>query len=115
MTSRTERILIVDADEAASTELSRYLEARGFYVSSCPDMSRVKSRFSDGFPDVVFADLAPDAVRELAGMLEEADTYTPIVVCSETRSSEDVVRHCGPGLRILCSSPLPPINQPWTP
>ena len=92
MTSRTERILIVDADETASTELSRYLEARGFYVTSCPDMAAVRSLFTDGFPDVVFADLAPEAVRELAGMLEEADTYTPIVVCSATSSSEDVVR-----------------------
>ena len=33
MTSRTERILIIDADEQARTDLARYLEARGFYVS----------------------------------------------------------------------------------
>ncbi len=92
MTSRTERILIIDADKSASTDLSRYLEARGFYVTTCPGMAGVKSLLSEGFPDLIFADLAPDSVRELAGILEESDTFSPIVVCSATTSSADVVR-----------------------
>lgn len=91
MTSRTERILIIDADEKARTDLSRYLVARGFYVTGHKDLAAAKSLFGDDTPDVIFADLPPEAIRDLAGRLEEAETFTPIVACSDSQSSVDVV------------------------
>ena len=91
MTSRTERILIIDADEKARTDLARYLEARGFYVTGYPDLASAKALFDDNIPDIIFADLSPEVIRDLANRLEEAETFTPIVVCSSSGSSADVV------------------------
>lgn len=91
MTSRTERILIIDADQKARTDLARYLEARGFYVTGYPDLTSARALFDDNIPDVIFADLAPEAIRDLANRLEEAETFTPIVACSSSESSADVV------------------------
>ena len=91
MTSRTERILIIDADEKARTDLARYLEARGFYVTGYPDLAGAKALFDDNIPDVIFADPSPEAIRDLASRLEEAETFTPIVACSSSESSADVV------------------------
>ncbi|MGO1749850.1 MAG: PP2C family protein-serine/threonine phosphatase [Marinobacter sp.] len=95
MTSRTERllvrILIIDADNKARAELARYLEPRGFYVSGYPNLVTALASFDDSTPDIIFADLAPTGIQELAGSLDEAETYIPIVACSSTESSTDVV------------------------
>ncbi|MDO3722265.1 SpoIIE family protein phosphatase [Marinobacter sp. chi1] len=91
MTSRTERILIIDADQHARTELARYLEARGFYVTGCADFGAAQTVFSEGIPDVIFVDVPPATIRELARIIEESESLTPIVCCSESSSSADVV------------------------
>lgn len=92
MTSRTERILIIDADEKARTELARYLEARGFYVTGVTDPSNALLPGDDNIPDVIFADLSPEAIQNLVSRFEATDTFTPIVACSSSASSADVVR-----------------------
>ncbi|AMQ87380.1 PP2C family protein-serine/threonine phosphatase [Marinobacter sp. LQ44] len=92
MTSRTERILIIDANEQARSDLSRYLEARGFYVTGFPDVSAARSLFEDNIPDVIFADLPPEAIRELSRRLDEADSFTPIVACTCSESSSEIVQ-----------------------
>ncbi|MDX1597248.1 MAG: SpoIIE family protein phosphatase [Marinobacter sp.] len=91
MTSRTERILIIDADKKARNELGRHLEARGFYVSGCQDLSAAVKMFAQSIPDVIFADLPPDAIHELASRLEDLETFTPIVACYNTDASIAVV------------------------
>jgi len=92
MNSRTERILIIDANEQARSDLSRYLEARGFYVTGFPDISAARSLFQDSIPDVIFADLPPDAIRELSKRLDEANSFTPIVACTCSESSAEIVQ-----------------------
>lgn len=91
MTSRTERILIIDADEKARTELSRHLETRGFYVNGCQDIRAAISMFAQSIPDVIFVDIPPGEIRELASRLEDLETFTPIVACSDTEESVAVV------------------------
>lgn len=95
MTSRTERLLIrtliIDADEKASAELARYLETRGFYVVSCPDKKSALASFDDNMPDIVFADLSSSEIGELASRYDEAEAFIPIVACSATELSIDVV------------------------
>ncbi|EMP55440.1 response regulator receiver:Protein phosphatase 2C-like protein [Marinobacter santoriniensis NKSG1] len=91
MASRTERILIIDADQKARTDLARYLETRGFYVTGYSDIASASKAIEANRPDVIFADLSPESIRDLANRLEEAETYTPIVACSDTESSVDVV------------------------
>ena len=84
MTSRTERILIIDSDERARSELGRYLEARGFYVTGYSDLASARSLFDDNIPDIIFADLSPDAIGELAGRLEDAETFGTLMErCSD--------------------------------
>lgn len=92
MTSRTERILIIDVDEQARTDLSRYLEARGFYVTGAAEVHAARGLFDDNVPDVIFADLPPDAIRTLSSRLEETESFTPIVACTATESSADVIQ-----------------------
>ncbi|MBZ0333526.1 PP2C family protein-serine/threonine phosphatase [Marinobacter sp. AL4B] len=92
MTSRTERILIIDANEQARSDLSRYLEARGFYVSVCPDIGAARSLFTEDIPDVIFADLAPDVIEDLSRRLDAADSYTPVVAYTGSTSSTEVVQ-----------------------
>ncbi|MDP4546257.1 MAG: fused response regulator/phosphatase [Marinobacter sp.] len=91
MTSRTERILIIDANEQARSDLSRYLDARGFYVSVCPDIGAARSLFAEHMPDAIFADLAPDVIEDLNRRLDAADSYIPIVAYTRSTSSAEVV------------------------
>ncbi len=95
MTSRTGRllirILIIDADEKARGELARYLEPRGYYVIGYPDLRSALKSFDDNMPDIVFADLTPSGICELAGRLDEAEAFIPIVACASTDASTDVV------------------------
>ena len=91
MTARTERILIIDSDEHARSELGRYLEARGFYVTGYPDLNSARALFNDNIPDIIFADMSPDAIGELASRLEDAETFTPIVACYSTEDAPEVV------------------------
>ncbi|HET8850396.1 MAG TPA: SpoIIE family protein phosphatase [Marinobacter sp.] len=91
MTSRTERILIIDADERARNELARHLEARGFYVTGSPDISAARGLFDDNPPDVIFADLPPEAIRDLSRRLEDAESFIPVVACSSSTSSADII------------------------
>ncbi|WP_372965111.1 PP2C family protein-serine/threonine phosphatase [Marinobacter sp.] len=92
MTSRTERILIIDADEQARADLTSYLDARGFYVTGCSDLSAARTLFSENIPDVIFADLAPDVIRDLSVYLDDAQRFTPIVACTNSSSSAVVVQ-----------------------
>jgi phosphoserine phosphatase RsbU/P len=91
MTSRTERILIIDSDENARSELGRYLSARGFYVSDYPDLASARSLFDRDTPDIIFADLSPAAISELVGRLDDAGVFAPIVAVSATHRAGDIV------------------------
>ncbi|WP_100640624.1 PP2C family protein-serine/threonine phosphatase [Marinobacter salexigens] len=95
MTSRTGRlliqILIIDADEKARTELARYLETRGFYVSGYRDLTTAISIFDSNMPDVIFADLQAPQIESLADHLDQVESPTPIVAFSSTESSKQVV------------------------
>jgi len=92
MNSRTERILIIDADEQARNDLSRYLEARGFYVTGYPDIQSARGLFEDELPDVIFADLPADAIRDLTTRLADSESFIPVVTCTASNSSTDVIQ-----------------------
>lgn len=95
MTSRNgrllNRVLIIDADEKARSELARYLETRGFYVSGYPDVASAQVLSDHNTPDIIFADLTPAQIESLADALDDAESITPIVACSSTESSHQVV------------------------
>jgi len=91
MTSRTERILIIDADEQARADLSRYLESKGFYVTGRPELSQPLLLSDDKPPDVIFADLPPEAIRQVSDELDSDGHFVPLVACTVSESSADVV------------------------
>lgn len=92
MASRTERILIIDADNQARADLSRYLEARGFYVTGQAALGPTDQLGDDNSPDVIFADLPPETIEELSRQLAESERFIPIVACTSSESSADVIR-----------------------
>lgn len=91
MASRTERILIIDSDEHARSELGRYLSARGFYVTGYPDPGSARSLFDGEPPDIIFADVPPSAISELAGRLDDAGIFAPIVAIYDTQKATNVI------------------------
>jgi len=91
MVSRTQRILIIDSDASARAELSRYLEVRGFYALGYSNPSAAIALYDGPTPDIIFADLPPDAIREVANHLEDSEYFIPIVACAEQATGADVV------------------------
>lgn len=91
MVARSERIVIIDADGKARTELGRYLESRGFYVTGYPDVSSARCLFGDSTPDVIFADLSPGAIEDLSSRLIDMESFTPIVLCTADRDAGKMV------------------------
>jgi len=102
MISRTQRILIIDSDANARAELSRYLEARGFYASGYSNPSAASALYEGPAPDVIFADLPPDAIRKVANALKTASTFIPIVACAERATGADVVAVMRAGASDFC-------------
>ncbi|KXS51206.1 MAG: putative protein phosphatase 2C, partial [Marinobacter sp. T13-3] len=79
MTSRTERILIIDADEQAREDLSRYLESKGFYVTGRAKLTEALTLSDDELPDVIFADLPPETIQKVSEELEADGHFVPLV------------------------------------
>jgi len=91
MISRTQRILIIDSDANARAELSRYLEVRGFYALGYADPSAASALYEGQAPDIIFADLPPDAIQKVANRLDDSEHFIPIVACAEQATGADVV------------------------
>ncbi len=91
MTSRTERILIIDPDEAARMELDRYLVSRGFYVHGYGNIAEARRLFDDQPPDLIFADLPPRAITELTGGLSASGGFIPIIAYSMATNASDII------------------------
>lgn len=92
MAARTEQILIIDADEASRQDLGRHLRARGYYVTVCESLAKALPLLSTELPDVIFADLPPESIHDLAHGFEAlGDLSTPIIAFSRAETADDVV------------------------
>lgn len=106
MTSRTERIVIIDPDETSRQELDRYLESKGFYVCGYADLASAKALSSEPWPDAVFADLSPADLRSLCDQLEATDTFIPVIAYGETAEATVVVEALRAGAEDFVLKPL---------
>lgn len=91
MAGRTERILIIDPDKKARSELDRYLVSRGFYVQSAPDIGASRPLFDERPPDLIFADLPAGAIQELTFRLSHDSDYIPLIAYSAATSAQEVI------------------------
>lgn len=106
MTSRTERILIVDQTSEIQAALTKYLSDKGFLVSSCADLETALTRVDDNPPDVIFADLGPKAIAELSSQCRVEDGRIPVVVCSHAKQVDDVLLALRAGASDFLNKPL---------
>ncbi|WP_166260028.1 PP2C family protein-serine/threonine phosphatase [Marinobacter salicampi] len=91
MTSRTERILIIDPDEKARAELDRHLETKGFYVSGYGDFQAARQLFEESPPDAIFVDMVPAGIAVLKERLENQDLSVPLIAYSGAQTAAEVV------------------------
>lgn len=92
MATRTESILIIDPDESSREDLGRHLRARGYYVTTSDSLAKAMALISAEPPDLVFADLPPRAIQDLAHRDEAlGERPIPIVAFSHAKSAGEVV------------------------
>lgn len=91
MTSRTERILIIDPDESSRADLDRHLEGKGFYVSGYAELRDARTLFEENPPDLIFVDMAPSGIAELKDRLENQGNWIPLVAYSHASEADEVV------------------------
>ena len=107
MTTRTEQILIIDPDEASRQELARHLRSRGFYVTTCESLAKAVGVISHEPPDIIFADMSPDAIQKLIqGGASLGELTAPVVAFSAAQSAEQVVAALRAGASDFVIKPL---------
>lgn len=106
MKPQTERVLIIDSDKAARGELDRYLQGRGFYVSGFADLPAAQALLAERPPDVIFADLPPQAIRTLSGVEAVEERRIPIIAYSAAVTSEEVIDALRAGASDFVAKPL---------
>ncbi|OEY67634.1 SpoIIE family protein phosphatase [Marinobacter sp. X15-166B] len=94
MTSRTERILIIDPDNTARSELGGYLTSKGFDVRTCPTITDSTELLDGDAFDAIFADLCPQGIQSLIGHLDASvfpGAFIPLIAHSDITRAVDVV------------------------
>lgn len=106
MAARTERIVIIDPDEQARNELDRYLVSRGFYVHGYEDIGGARGLFEEQKPDLIFADLPPDAINDLTARLSQDGNFIPLIACSGVTEAQEVIDALRAGAADFVLKPL---------
>lgn len=106
MTARTERILIIDPDDAARADLDRYLVSRGFYVHGYANIAEARKLFDDHPPDVIFADLPPKTISDLTSGLAHEGDFLPLIAFSHVTTATEVIEALRAGAVDFILKPL---------
>lgn len=106
MKPQTEHVLIIDQDKTARRELDRYLEGRGFYVSCFNDLPAAQALLAERPPDVIFADLPPQAISRLSGLGKVEEQRIPIIAYSQVSTAAEVIDALRAGAADFIAKPL---------
>ncbi|MFE8071702.1 SpoIIE family protein phosphatase [Marinobacteraceae bacterium S3BR75-40.1] len=91
MKSHSECILIIDSDSEARDDLALCLEDRGYYVRTAGAIEEAAAMLAESVPDLIFADLPPEAIRTLSQQGAIEDARIPIVAFSHARDAREVI------------------------
>ncbi|MDX5297680.1 MAG: response regulator [Gammaproteobacteria bacterium] len=93
MTSRTERILVIDRQVESRHALDRILQAKGYYVNAVDDVNRALDVLAHNPPDLIFADLTPASLISLSARLRSDPLHPapPIVACTAVDAANEAV------------------------
>ncbi|WP_148416860.1 response regulator, partial [Haloferax sp. KTX1] len=106
MATRTEQILIIDADSASRNELLRHLQARGYYVTACVGLAEGLVSLGATQPDVVFVDLPPERIGKLAREARVGDMEVPVIALTSAVTANEVVAAMRAGASEVVLKPL---------
>ncbi|MGM0450233.1 MAG: PP2C family protein-serine/threonine phosphatase [Pseudomonadota bacterium] len=106
MVTRTEQILIIDADPASRDELRRHLQARGYYVTACELLAEGLANLGTTVPDVIFADLPPQHIGELAREAVIGNIEVPVIALMAAGTAVEVVAAMRAGASEVVLKPL---------
>ena len=90
MTTRP-RILLVDDEEAITTNLSAFLGRSGFVVDVASDGQEALRRIPDLGPDLIVLDILMPKMdgRELLRSLRQEDNWTPVILLTQVGESTE--------------------------
>ena len=106
MATRTEQILIIDADSSSRDELRRHLQARGYYATACKGLAEGLASLGTTPPDVIFADLPPEHISELAREAVIGDVEVPVIALMAAGTAAEVVAAMRAGASEVVLKPL---------
>src|ERR1700719_3080343 len=110
MTSRTNRLLIVDDNELNRDMLARRLERKGFEVVLADGARQLMQRISEGGVDIVLLDIEMPEISGLEALKTLRQTYSPIelpiIMVTAKNQSEDIVKALDLGANDYVTKPI---------
>lgn len=106
MSTRTEQILIIDPDVASRKELCRHLQTRGYYVTAFESLAEGLVSLGTEPPDVIFADLLPQNIGELAQQAVSGEVAVPVIALTAAETAREVVAAMRAGASEVVLKPL---------
>ncbi|MFO7788739.1 MAG: SpoIIE family protein phosphatase [Halospina sp.] len=106
MATRTEHILIIEPEAGSRDELRRHLQVRGYYVTACKSLAEGVASLLTTPPDLIFADLPPSCISELAREALIGEVEVPVIALSNAGTANEVVAAMRAGASEAVLKPL---------
>lgn len=106
MSAKAEHIMIIDREQYAREELAKHLRSKGYYVTGCDDLGSALANLSTSPPDVIFADLGPAAIYDLAHQEQVGDLSIPVIAFGQATTADEVVAALRAGASDFVIKPL---------
>jgi diguanylate cyclase (GGDEF)-like protein/PAS domain S-box-containing protein len=110
MTSRQNRVLIVDDNEMNRDMLARRLERKGYHVNVAASAHELMERVKKDAIDLVLLDIEMPEISGLEGLRMLRELYNPIelpvIMVTARNQSEDIVKALGMGASDYLTKPI---------
>jgi len=110
MSTRPDRLLIVDDNEMNRDMLARRLARKGYEISIAENAFHLEDRLSQENIDLVLLDIEMPVINGLDALVQIRNTYTPmqlpVIMVTAQSQSEDIVRALELGANDYVTKPL---------